>query len=75
MSDRLGTMKLRAAKRMWRQLGGTIRHYDHCCEALWEHPHFPRPIRVSDHRDDASGVVRARLSRLRRARCDQAQER
>lgn len=67
MAHAVHTSDSRLFKRMWRALGGRIVHIRGTGEALYTHPHFERPVRANDRRQDVPAKLLSRLNSLIRS--------
>ena len=60
MAHAVHTSDSRLFKRMWRDLGGRIVHIRGTGEAPYTPPHFERPVRANDRRQDVPAKLLSR---------------
>jgi hypothetical protein len=62
------TSDIRAAKKMWLALGGSIVPVCGTGEVRYLHPQFSHPLRVNDRRKDVVAKLMSRINQVMRAR-------
>lgn len=62
MSNAICTSDPRHFKRLWLNIGGSIRSVRRTGEVRYDHPLFPDPIRANDRHHDVPAVLLSRLN-------------